>query len=232
MNPTTEQRTDPLALVAAVIDALSTAEAALIGPSDEYEGCADALAKVRAVLHGVDRGAPVNSILSFEREAGRREGMKTAERIAEIAAEVAEREEKLAASFEEKVRHRTRAHYVRGIVEMIKTEAGEPPHDRLSAISTRTAARDMLATYDLMLSGDPITDAQRKQAQHIAAAACFAADAFLRALPGGADAHALCRAFLTALYDPLSPDLDYLRTDPAAGQKARDARACQEGGDA
>ncbi|QDP67267.1 MAG: hypothetical protein GOVbin7368_58 [Prokaryotic dsDNA virus sp.] len=92
----------------------------------------------------------------------------------------------------------------------------------------QAAAREMLATYDLMLSGDPITEEQRKEAKHIATAACFAADAFMRALPGGADMHALCRAFLTALDDHLSPDLDYLRFDPSSGQQARDARAAKQ----
>ena len=35
---------------------------------------------------------------------------------------------------------------------------------------------------------------------------------------------ALLRAFLQALIDPLHPDLDYLRADPAAGAKAREGR--------
>ena len=78
MNPTTEPTTEPLALVAAVIDALSTAEAALIGPSDEYEGCAEALAKVRAVLHGVDRTAPISAAMAQARAEGRREGIEAA----------------------------------------------------------------------------------------------------------------------------------------------------------
>ena len=35
---------------------------------------------------------------------------------------------------------------------------------------------------------------------------------------------AMARAFLTALIDPLHPDLDYLRADPAEGAKAREGR--------
>ncbi|MEB3419947.1 hypothetical protein ACFSDD_11245 [Salipiger marinus] len=46
---TTHHTNDQHALLAATLDALREAEAALIGPSDEFEGCAEALAKVRAV---------------------------------------------------------------------------------------------------------------------------------------------------------------------------------------
>lgn len=58
-------------------------------------------------------------------------------------------------------------------------------------------------------------------------AACFAAQAYETAVASGVTADgapaALLRALLTALIDPLSADLDYLRADPAAGVAARSA---------
>ncbi|MEB3419923.1 hypothetical protein ACFSDD_11125 [Salipiger marinus] len=72
------QTPEPLPLVCAVIDALAAAEAALIGPSDEYEGCAEALAKVRAVLHGVDRTAPISAALALARRDALEEALRAA----------------------------------------------------------------------------------------------------------------------------------------------------------
>lgn len=40
----------------------------------------------------------------------------------------------------------------------------------------------------------------------------------------GGEGYALTRAFLLALIDPLSEDLDYLRGNPAAGPIAREER--------
>jgi hypothetical protein len=98
-------------------------------------------------------------------------------------------------------------------------------------VTVREAARGMLSAYDLSISGRPITDEQRAAGRYIALAASFAADAYNKGYCEGQDVHALCKAFLTALADPLSPDLDYLRADPAAGQVARDARALSQGGE-
>ena len=97
-------------------------------------------------------------------------------------------------------------------------------------LTIQEAARAMLSTYGLSISGQPITDEQRAAGRHIALAASFAADAYNKGYCEGQDVHALCKAFLTALADPLSPHLDYLRIDPAAGQEARDARAQAQGG--
>ena len=106
------------------------------------------------------------------------------------------------------------------------TRAATPPRD----LTIQEAARAMLSAYDLSISGQPIADEQRAAGRHIALAASFAADAYNKGYCGGQDVHALCKAFLTALADPLSPDLDYLRADPGAGQVARDARAQAQGG--
>ena len=97
-------------------------------------------------------------------------------------------------------------------------------------LTIQEAARAMLSAYDLSISGQPIADEQRAAGRHIALAASFAADAYNKGYCEGQDVHALCKAFLTALADPLSPHLDYLRIDPAAGQEARDARAQAQGG--
>ena len=55
-------------------------------------------------------------------------------------------------------------------------------------------------------------------------AAIFAAEAQRAADDYDAAPIALMRAFLIALIDPLHPDLDYLRADPASGAAAREAR--------
>ena len=59
-------------------------------------------------------------------------------------------------------------------------------------------------------------------------AACYGAQAFDIATSSGLTYDyaplAMARAFLTALIDPLDPALDYLRQDPAAGEKARGER--------
>ena len=114
-------------------------------------------------------------------------------------------------------------HYIAKARELLN---GAPARD----LTIQEAARAMLSTYGLSISGQPITDEQRAAGRHIALAASFAADAYSKGYCEGQDVHALCKAFLTALADPLSPDLDYLRADPGAGQVARDARALAQGG--
>lgn len=76
-----------------------------------------------------------------------------------------------------------------------------------------------LREYDDFMSGGPFTETARA----LSTASSFAAAAHDKAI-GGGEAHALCRAFLTALLDETSEDLDYLRADPAAGDAAREAR--------
>lgn len=79
-------------------------------------------------------------------------------------------------------------------------------------------ARQMLAAHDLFMSGAGVTPAQKADADRLVLPACFAAEAYDR-LGGGEDGTmALLRAFLLAVIDPASPELDYLRagTLPAA----------------
>lgn len=77
-----------------------------------------------------------------------------------------------------------------------------------------------LKAYDAFMSGGPVTETSRA----ICTASAFAAEAFMRS-GGGAEGHALARAFLLALIDPSSEELDHLRTDPASGKVAREAAA-------
>ena len=89
-------------------------------------------------------------------------------------------------------------------------------------------AADMLRVWDTWVSGS--SDSDRDSAQRLATAASFAEQAFDHAhnninniIAARAPA-AMFRAFLLALIDPLHPDLDYLRADQAAGEKARTDR--------
>ncbi len=75
-----------------------------------------------------------------------------------------------------------------------------------------THARALLDTLD--------DDGLRGAANPVVVAACFGAGAFMASTDDGAPL-AMARAFLIALIDPLDPALDYLRQDPAAGEKAR-----------
>lgn len=86
----------------------------------------------------------------------------------------------------------------------------------------------LLSIHEKFMSGDPITEAERATADRIALAAAFGAEAFIHhsGCEGGAT-NAMLIAFLTALTDPTSPDLDYLRRDPDAAKAAR-AKASQE----
>lgn len=107
----------------------------------------------------------------------------------------------------------------------------------LDAISSREAADDdlraaaivALASVDAFMSGMPITDAQKAQSDALARAASFASEAYRQGYDHDQATHAMLRAFLTALVDPLHTDLDYLRADLAAGSAAR-AALSQNGG--
>ena len=93
---------------------------------------------------------------------------------------------------------------------------------------------EILAVHRKFISGETITDAEMVVENSILLAASFGAEAFVR-YPGceGGATNAMLSAFLTALVDPLDPDLDYLRTDPASGTVARAARpSATEGSDA
>lgn len=80
----------------------------------------------------------------------------------------------------------------------------------------------MLALIDRYLGGDRVSEQERSDFHQIMLAASFAAQAFMDHVgcDGGATS-AMMRAFLTALVDPLHPDLDHLRQKPEAGQTAR-----------
>lgn len=81
------------------------------------------------------------------------------------------------------------------------------------------AARTMLDNHNAL--GTNAHD--RAMGRRALDAAIFAAAACNAAPCDDSAPHALLRAFLTALIDPLHPDLDYLRAVPAAGAKAREA---------
>lgn len=85
---------------------------------------------------------------------------------------------------------------------------------------------EMLALHDRKIGGDPVTDDEEAAADRIVLAAAFGSQAFMQHVgcDGGATI-AMLRAFLTALADPMHPDLDYLRQDPAAGAAAREGGA-------
>lgn len=84
--------------------------------------------------------------------------------------------------------------------------------------------REMLDAYDACMSGSAATDEQYAIAATLVTAACFSAQAFAMRDDFDMGASAMVRAFLLALIDPLHPDLDYLRSNPASGAVARAAR--------
>lgn len=71
------------------------------------------------------------------------------------------------------------------------------------------------------LEGGATTKDQRKR---IIGAACFVAMAYERSLALEAAPVAFALAFLKAIVDPLDPELDFLRADPASGAAARENR--------
>lgn len=90
----------------------------------------------------------------------------------------------------------------------------------------KEAAREMLKAVDTFMSGAKLSDEQRELEREVMMAGCYAAAAYDEHSPkSGGELHAMVRTFLVALIDPLHPDLDYLRADPAAGAVARDAAA-------
>lgn len=90
------------------------------------------------------------------------------------------------------------------------------------------AAKGMLDAVETFMSGKPLTDEQRELQDCVFKAGCYAAAAYDAHSPkSGGEVHSLVRAFLTALIDPLSEELDYLRIDPAAGEQARIERKQQ-----
>ena len=96
------------------------------------------------------------------------------------------------------------------------------PTDQAAPETAHMTPVGLLALHDRFMSGGSITEDEKRLADSIALAAAFGAEAFVRhaGCEGGAT-NALTYAFLTALIDPMSPDLDYLRMDPAAAIAAR-----------
>lgn len=92
----------------------------------------------------------------------------------------------------------------------------------------RLAAQRLLDAHDAFMRGEHMTPEQLADERRVRNAAIYGAAAFMAAPDQDHGAHASARAFLLALIDPLHPDLDYLRADPAAGQVARDAREASE----
>lgn len=87
------------------------------------------------------------------------------------------------------------------------------------------AAQEMLSAVDTFISGQHLTDEQKELSDVVAKAGCYAAAAYDEHLPkGGGEYHSMTRAFLLAIIDPLSPELDYLRANPLAGIQARETR--------
>lgn len=90
----------------------------------------------------------------------------------------------------------------------------------------KQSAKGALKALDGFMSGAEVTAEQKDLESKVTIAGSFAAAAYDHHLPkGGGEYHALTRAFLLALIDPLHPDLDYLRSDPMAGKVLRDERA-------
>lgn len=93
-----------------------------------------------------------------------------------------------------------------------------------STIKHAQSAQEMLNAVDAFMGGQTLTAEQDELQRLVARAGAYAAAAYDAHAPAGGECHALTRAFLVALVDPLSPDLDYLRVDPAAGGAARQDR--------
>ena len=83
------------------------------------------------------------------------------------------------------------------------------------------AAQMMLDNGDAFMGCRPCDGALQKR---IARAAVYGAAAYEAAPCVDNGTYAMMRSILLALIDPLHPDLDYLRADPAPAAKAREAR--------
>lgn len=99
-------------------------------------------------------------------------------------------------------------------------EAPADPTPIISPDPITAAAQTMLDNANNFMGGRPY---DRAMQQRIARAAIYGAAAYEAAPCPDSGTYALLRSFCLALIDPLHPDLDYLRADPAAGAKAREA---------
>ncbi|MBD9528410.1 hypothetical protein [Paracoccus sp. PAR01] len=91
------------------------------------------------------------------------------------------------------------------------------------ASSSMTAAELLTAYDDLMSTSRLLTAKERHGVSDLLGAATFAAAAYETVDGRDGAIIAMMRAFLLALVDPIHPDLDYLRRDPAAAKAARSA---------
>ena len=82
-------------------------------------------------------------------------------------------------------------------------------------------AKTMLAAYDKFMSGKKVTADEKAIADHASKVAAFASQAYEWGFDPGHAAHAMTRAFLCAMIDPMHPDLDYLRIVPSSGADMR-----------
>lgn len=90
-------------------------------------------------------------------------------------------------------------------------------------ITAHQNPRRMLAAYDRFIGGLDMTDEETAIAIAVARAACFGEAAYEAGHDRDQGTHAMARAFLCAMIDPVHPDLDYLRADPASGEAMRAA---------
>ncbi|MFG6081573.1 hypothetical protein ACEUZ9_002197 [Paracoccus litorisediminis] len=94
---------------------------------------------------------------------------------------------------------------------------------RTASTAANMSPAKLLEVYDRFTDGGPISPDERLQVDGIALAASFGSAAFLARMDDDQGTHAMMRAILLALVDPMHPDLDYLRSDPAAAKAARGA---------
>ncbi|WP_353144899.1 hypothetical protein [Paracoccus sp. (in: a-proteobacteria)] len=100
----------------------------------------------------------------------------------------------------------------------------DTPHQPDGGPATMTPA-ELLALHDKFMSGGGVTDDEKAAADHIALSAAFGSAAYEAAMDADRGTHAMLRAFLLALVDPMHPDLDYLRRNPEAALAAREGGA-------
>ena len=84
--------------------------------------------------------------------------------------------------------------------------------------------QQLLEVYDKFMAAEPITDAEKRIVDAVTVAASFGAEAYEMGMGAHQGATSMIRATLLALIDPLHPDLDYLRTNPALGPEERAKR--------
>lgn len=96
---------------------------------------------------------------------------------------------------------------------------------QLNLMDVQQAASAALAAHEKFMGGQQITAEENAIADAVMKAGCYAVAAYEAHVPkSGGEYSTLLWAFLTALIDPLSKDLDALREDPAAGEVARASR--------